>query len=285
MLISQNTKKQIDLFISKPSNSLIIESPARGLGLDISYDLVRRVLELPADYDLDNFKYFYKIEKENNTVPIESIRDLIKKLKLKSLDNKIINRVGFIVDADLMSDESQNSILKLLEEPPRDTIIILLTKSINVLNSTILSRASLIRITKPTYTEFIEYYSDDKLGEDMKNKYDLADGNADYYLKSVDVKTNLSESEDIVLIKKFLSSTKSGRLSMINDFCVNKLVFENLMFLMKNIIKIGLDNSIQKNNNQVSMWISYLKAIEVTETGSMNLVNRKLLFTNLCLNM
>ena len=72
---------------------------------------------------------------------------------------------------------------------------------------------------------------------------------------------------------------------MVNDFCSNTLIFENLIFTLRNIIKIGIDSSIQKSNNQTKMWISYLKAIEMTENGYSKLVNRKLLFTNLCLNM
>jgi hypothetical protein len=218
-------------------------------------------------------------------VSIDSIRELIKKLKLKSLAKKSINRVGLIIDAELMSEESQNAILKLLEEPPRDTVIILLTKSFGALKPTIRSRTALIKITKPSYLEFVDHYSSNKLTSDLKNKYDLADGNSDYYNKYINEDIDISSSEDIILIKKFLSASKSDRLLMINDFCNNKLVFETLLFSLKSIIKIGLENSIKNENNQTKMWISYLKAIEKTETGFNSSVNRKLLFTNLCLNM
>jgi hypothetical protein len=285
MLVSQNTKRQIDLFLINPSNSLVIESSVRGSGLEISYELIRKLLKLSDDYVLEDSQHFYKIEKDNNTVQIDSIRDLIKQLKLKSLNNKSINRVGLITDAHLMSEESQNSILKLLEEPPKDTIIILLTKSVNALKSTIISRSAVVKITKPTYVEFVQYYSVDKLNKDLKNKYDLADGNSDYYIKYMNDDIDISKSNEIILIKRFLSANKLDRLLMINEFCINKLAFDNLLFSMKNIIKIGLENSILKDNDQKKTWISYLRAVDVAETGSANSVNRKLLFTNLCLNM
>lgn len=285
MLISQKSKRQIELFLENPSNSLVIESSVTGSGIEITYDLIKRTLGLNSNKSLENYPYFYKIEKSNSNVSVDDIRGLIKKLNLKSLNKNSINRVGLILDAELMSDESQNSILKLLEEPPKDTVIMLLTKSISSLKPTILSRSAIIKITKPTYEEFIKYYSKSELGKDAKNKYDLADGNSDYYIKYIDDSVDLSSSEDIVLIKKFLSSNRLNRLLMINEFCSNNLVFENLLFTLRNIIKIGLDNSIQKNNKQAKMWISYLRAVEITENGFSNMVNRKLLFTNLCLNM
>jgi len=285
MLTSQNTKKQIDMFLTNPANALVIESPMREAGLEITYQLIRNLLGLKPDYILENSQYFYKIERDKSTVSIDSIRELIKKLKLKSLATKSINRVGLITDAELMSEVSQNAILKLLEEPPRDTVIILLTKSFGSLKPTIRSRTALIKITKPSYLEFVDHYSSNKLTSDLKNKYDLADGNSDYYNKYINEDIDLSSSEDIILIKKFLSASKSDRLLMINDFCNNKLVFETLLFSLKSIIKIGLENSIKNENNQTKMWISYLKAIENTETGFNSSVNRKLLFTNLCLNM
>ncbi|HUY53459.1 MAG TPA: hypothetical protein VMV24_02700 [Candidatus Dormibacteraeota bacterium] len=285
MLISQNTKRQIDLFLVNPSNSLVIESPVRGAGIEISYQLIRKLLKLPDDYVVENSQHFYKIEKDNNTVQIDSIRDLIKQFKLKSLNNKVINRIGLVNDAHLMSEESQNSILKLLEEPPSDTVIILLTRSLALLKSTILSRSAVIKITKPSYSEFIQFYSKNSENSDLKNKFDLTDGNSDFYIEYLNNEVDISKSEDIILIKKFLSSNKLDRLLMINDFCTNKIVFDNLLFTMKNMVKIGLDNSIIKHTNQYKFWISYLKAIETTETGSIHSVNRKLLFTNLCLNM
>jgi hypothetical protein len=286
MLISKNSKKQIDLFLKDPSNSLVIESNAYESGLEITYDLIKKLLDLNDNNDLDNYSYFYKIQKnKNNTVAIDDIRDLIKRLNLKSLNKNLINRVALITNSELMSEEAQNSILKLLEEPPKDTIIILLTKSIRDLKPTIISRSAIIKLVKPTYEEFAKYFTNDNLGQDSKNKYDLTDGNSDYFNKYLEKAVDLSSAEDIVLIKKFLASSRSDRLLMINDFCSNNIIFENLIFTLRNIIKIGLNNSIQKNNNQTKMWISYLKAIEMTENGFAILVNRKLLFTNLCLNM
>jgi DNA polymerase-3 subunit delta' len=285
MLVAQNTKKQIDLYLGNPANALVIESPVTGSGLELSEMIIKSLLGLSDKYVIENYPYFYKIEKDKNTVKIDSIRDLVKKLKLKSLSDKTISRVALITDAELMSEESQNSILKLLEEPPTDTVIILLTKAISALKPTILSRSAQIKIIKPSYDEFVNFYSSNKASGDLKNTYDFAGGNSDYYTKYINDNVDLSNNPDIILIKKFLAGNRLERLLLINDFCNSKVVFENLLYSLKNVVKIGLDNSIQRSSTQTKMWLHYLKAIEITETGLAKSVNRKLLFTNLCLNM
>ena len=54
MLTSQNTKKQIDMFLTNPANALVIESPMREAGLEITYKLIRNLLGLKPDYILEN---------------------------------------------------------------------------------------------------------------------------------------------------------------------------------------------------------------------------------------
>ncbi|MDX1964284.1 MAG: DNA polymerase III subunit [Pirellulales bacterium] len=61
-------------------------------------------------------------------------------------------RVGIIDDADYLNQEGVNSLLKLLEEPPPHTAIILISHDVNQQLPTIRSRAQLIRF-RPLSTE------------------------------------------------------------------------------------------------------------------------------------
>ncbi|MCG3147474.1 MAG: hypothetical protein PCFJNLEI_00914 [Verrucomicrobiae bacterium] len=69
---------------------------------------------------------------------MEQIRDFEKAVNLKAGMARI--KVGIVVDADCMGDEASNAFLKTLEEPPAQTIIILLTSQPQRLLPTILSR-------------------------------------------------------------------------------------------------------------------------------------------------
>jgi len=75
---------------------------------------------------------------------IEDVRDFIFYLGLKKTLGKY--RIGIIRSAELFSrEEVQNCLLKTIEEPPENTIIILLTSQIHMLLPTILSRCQRIQ--------------------------------------------------------------------------------------------------------------------------------------------
>jgi len=82
---------------------------------------------------------YYKINLPySNNIKITSIRDIRNFLSYNFDDIKY--RVILIEDAHLMSDESQNALLKSLEEPPKNFIFILTTNRPELLFETINSR-------------------------------------------------------------------------------------------------------------------------------------------------
>ena len=82
--------------------------------------------------------YWVQPESKSRRIAIEQIRDFIRAVNLKAGEARI--KVGLIVDADRMGDEAANAFLKTLEEPPANTIMILLTAEPQRLLPTILSR-------------------------------------------------------------------------------------------------------------------------------------------------
>ena len=68
-----------------------------------------------------------------------------------------------------MSRDASDSILKILEEPPKDTFFIMSSNFIHQIPSTIRSRSIEIEITTPTYNECYEW-----LSESYSENIDLA---------------------------------------------------------------------------------------------------------------
>lgn len=106
---------------------------------------------------------------------IESIREIIHYLTLQTA-NKNENRGVLIENAHLMTEAAQNAFLKTLEEPPRDTIIILTAPREDLLLPTIISRCvlinSLISQTSPSAptaeAELFEKLSSAGIGEKIQ---------------------------------------------------------------------------------------------------------------------
>ncbi|WP_457640630.1 DNA polymerase III subunit delta' [Persephonella sp.] len=91
------------------------------------------------------------ISPENNKeIKINQIREAIQFLKLKSKKGKVI----IIEKAEKMNTEASNAVLKTLEEPPENSLIILTTSNQNAILPTILSRCKKIKF-KPLKKEDI----------------------------------------------------------------------------------------------------------------------------------
>lgn len=78
------------------------------------------------------------ISPDNQTIKIAAIRDLYQLIISKP--NEATIRVVIIEDAETMNEQAQNAFLKTLEEPPANTIFILIANNINPLLATIISR-------------------------------------------------------------------------------------------------------------------------------------------------
>lgn len=78
------------------------------------------------------------IEPDGQLIKIDQIRELQKDLQFRPFEGK--KRVFIIDGADRMGLPASNSILKTLEEPPRDSVLILITSNFHALLPTVVSR-------------------------------------------------------------------------------------------------------------------------------------------------
>jgi DNA polymerase III subunit delta' len=77
-------------------------------------------------------------ESRSRRIVIEQIRDLEHALQLRAPDGR--RKVAIISDADRLQSEAANAFLKTLEEPPKNSLLLLLTALPEALPETILSR-------------------------------------------------------------------------------------------------------------------------------------------------
>ena len=98
------------------------------------------------EFDSNNNPDFLCIEPDGNSIKIEQIRYLQKKIQEKPI---ISNKKVYIInDADKMTVEAQNCLLKTLEEPPEYATIVLIGSNENAFLTTIKSRCMIIHFNK-----------------------------------------------------------------------------------------------------------------------------------------
>jgi len=114
--------------------SLILET-----NIELNKEEISRILS--NIYNLDIILDFYSLDStEQKSIGIEKTKSYISTSFRKSENIK----VGIIYEANKLTNEAQNAILKLLEEPPEDTILLLIGKNRNMLLSTVRSRCLFI---------------------------------------------------------------------------------------------------------------------------------------------
>ena len=95
--------------------------------------------------------FFISRDKGQTQIPIDKIRQLQRRLSLKPFEAQY--KVAIIAEAEDMSEEASNCLLKILEEPPDDCVFILTASNRRMLIETIISRCQAIRFKPLTRDE------------------------------------------------------------------------------------------------------------------------------------
>ncbi|MEA3355500.1 MAG: hypothetical protein U9Q63_03390 [Patescibacteria group bacterium] len=89
-----------------------------------------------------------RILKPDPSITIKQVRDIEIFLSKKPYKNN--KNIVLIINSEKLTIPAQNALLKTLEEPPKNSLIILLTKNQNQLLETITSRCQIIQLKNQT---------------------------------------------------------------------------------------------------------------------------------------
>lgn len=133
-----------------PHALLVVGSPAAGAH-SLALQLAEYLNGARAD-SLDSLRHpmcrVIRPGSKVRTITIDAIRNIEPFLTLSALEHE--TKLIIIQDADRLSDDSANAFLKTLEEPPSQTLILLLTELPSRLLPTILSRCIRLDMAEPT---------------------------------------------------------------------------------------------------------------------------------------
>lgn len=110
------------------------------------------------------------VEKDTKITKIDTIRDRV----VKDMDTKPYQgpyKIVIIAEADTVTIEGQNAMLKTIEEPPSYGIVILITKNISKLLPTIKSRCIHLRFSPLNDTQIVQYLEPYPITTDKKMMY------------------------------------------------------------------------------------------------------------------
>lgn len=108
--------------------------------------------------------HWVRPESKSRIILIAQIRELNSTINLKP--NEATYKVGIVVNADRLNEESANAFLKTLEEPPANSVFVLLTTDSSRIIETILSRCLRLSFggegqfhAEPAQLEFVKQFA------------------------------------------------------------------------------------------------------------------------------
>lgn len=147
-------------------------------------------------------------EEKKKNISVEQIRKLKNEAYIRP---QMSDRKVFIIDsADTMNPQSQNAILKVLEEPPGDTVFILQVRSRSALLPTIISRCVIYSLCQPEINEAAEYIKD-KHGISDSQAYELLEKNSNC-IGRAEAELNSKKSGIYQLAAEYLEKAENGTL-------------------------------------------------------------------------
>ncbi len=209
---------------------------------------------------------YYELGPDGKSIKVSQIRELQNVINIKPTFSK--KSVYIIDDADLMTIEAQNSLLKTLEEPPEYAVIILIVHNERSILSTVKSRCVNIKFSKLSDKDIKKYLLKKDLNFEDKNinVFKVLDGslnNIDFIRDDYDELLKLTVFVTNLKKNKVINFFQDGSVFYDNHDKIirlleylNILLFENSYFQLIEIVE-KTKNKILMNNN-FEMCIDYM---------------------------
>ncbi len=283
------SRKQLDQFISRPSHALIIVGP-EGIGkTTTSRWLAMQLLGLPSHEAYDKYPYQKLIEPDGQSISIESVRELSRFMKLKVAANRNIQRIAIIDQAQLMTTDAQNALLKLLEEPPEGSLLVLTATHEQALLPTIRSRAQTIVLQEPLAELLIDYFSRSGYPVGKIRRALLMSGGLPGLMNAL-----LEQDEEHPMARasqqarEVLRASTFERLALVDPIAKQRVECGRLLFMLGQMSQAALGqtaSSGDSSNRAIARWHRVMHAAYDAETALRANAQPKLVLTNLMLNL
>jgi DNA polymerase-3 subunit delta' len=183
-------------------------------------------------------------------IKIEQIRETIERIDLSPVMSA--KKVCLISKAENMGIEAANALLKTLEEPPSDTIIILTTNSEKRLPQTIISRCQIIKLDAVGEKEIFRILEQDFDKEEINRVLSLSEGSIGEAKKLLLNKRALEEKRKMLADVSNLLSDKSlvVRFKIIEEYDKKKKL-RDLLEILSRVVFASLMSDGSQNDSEI----------------------------------
>jgi hypothetical protein len=286
LLLHDYTKQQLlQLLADIPHGLLLIGTSGAGK-VAIAHAIAASCLGKSSVEALLKDPYVTVIKPTGSSIGIDAIRELQKFMSLKTTGTHAVRRVAIVQDAQSMGIEAQNAFLKLLEEPPADTVIILTVDHQQHLLPTVNSRLQAVQILPPNNDQVRQYFSDKSTPAVIDRAYLVSGGRVGLMSAILAQDTEHPLVAQIERAKQVYGQKVFERLCSVDELSKQKDELPGLLAALKRIARLALEQAAHKGQAKaVEQWHRRLDSLQRAEEALQKNANAKLLLTDLFLSL
>ncbi len=297
LLLHPATAQQMDRFAVHPSHAIALIAPSGSGKRTVARTITARLLDTPSAEAADDYPYLKVIEPETDktSISIEAIRELqhFTSLKLPSKPGGAATwRVIQIFEAQGMGQEAQNALLKLLEEPPANTVFILTVQSAQQLLPTIRSRLQQINLNRPSKPAIEQFFAGQGHSTgDIASAYFLS-GGLPGLMSALLANNEHPLKQSVGLARQLLQMNQFERLCLVDGLSKKKPEALQLIFVLQHMAQAAIEQASNKAiaadisaDKPLRQWHKVLRACYDAEQSYSVSAQAKLTLTHLMLEI
>lgn len=278
---SQGLSEAAQRFLQKPTAVLVLHGPF-GVGKqELADRLTMSLLEI-SEIEFAHYPYAITVKPDGNSISIAAIRELQASLIRSVPGQQTVRRVVRIFKSEKLTAEAQNALLKLLEEPPEDTVFIMTVDSPQHLLSTVTSRAQLLAVTP--ITEAMAYQ---EFGQSPEvTKAFLMSGGRVALLRALLSDNDHPLLQRIALAKDILQRSTYDRLLLVNELSKDRGEVDELFDTMELVASVSLRGAARQNaRDKARQWQHIVRTVKAARQSLNRNAGAKLVLTDLFLHL
>lgn len=283
LVLHPHTAKLLDAFVAQPAHATLLLGAA-GIGKGtLALRVSSHFLATMPDGLANTPGFRHIMPDEKRTISIEAVRNLQQFVRLRTTGKAMVRRVILVENAERMTTEAQNAFLKLLEEPPADTVIILTASTVQGMLPTIRSRVQTLTITTPQKEALTAHFKD-KPAAHVTQAYFLSGGLPGLMSALLDEDTSHPLVESVAEAKQLLQLPLFERLARIEALAKQKEMAMALCEALARIAQAGLEQAADKGDGKrLKQWHKIVSETYKARLSFEHNANTKLILTNLVL--
>lgn len=279
--LAPTTEVAVKAYLRKPSAVLVLHGPS-GVGKSrLAEQILADILQIVHE-KLITYPYLIRLEPdEKGSITIDSVRSVQSALIRSVPGNNLLRRAVLVTQAEKLTLEAQNALLKALEEPPSDTVFILTVDNLQHLLSTVASRSQPLAVLPISEEVARNHFGDNA---QVTKAYYMSGGRAELLQALLDDAEH-PLLEAIKQAKEVLQKSSYERLLLVNALSKDKLATNQLLEALLLLARISLASSVKGGNTaQAKRWHGIIKQVSAASGSLQKNASTKLVLTDLFLH-